>query len=109
MGYGGVVGGVDGEDESEEMMTASGGFGRRRFDVGIVGRANIDPSLCSPSVSSLSDTVSSISSRFMFGLVPAGKWSRRERGEACCVAAVAFSVSGLCVELKLNFGAGVNC
>ena len=31
---GGGVGGGDGEQESEEMMTGSAGFGRRRFEVG---------------------------------------------------------------------------
>lgn len=87
-------------------MTASGGFRRRRFDVGCVGRANVDSSFSSPSVSSLSDPVSSISSRLLFRIAPA-KWGRLERGEACCVATAAFSVVGFWVELKLNLGAGV--
>lgn len=62
VGYGGVVEGGDGEAESEEMMTASGGFGRRRFEVGSVGRASVNPSFSSPWVFSSSEPVSSISS-----------------------------------------------
>lgn len=108
MGYGGVVGGGDGEEESEEMMTAFGGFGRRRFVLSIVGRACVVPLSFTSSSSSLLDAVSSMSSRFLFDLAP-GKCSRLERGEAYCVAVVAFSFVGFWVELKLNFGAGVNC
>lgn len=54
VGYGGVVGGGEGEEESEEMVTATGGFVRRRFGV--------DPTMSSPSVSASSEPVSSIPS-----------------------------------------------
>ena len=47
-----MVGGGDGEGESEEMLTASGGFGRRRLEVGWVGRANIDLLSSNPSTAS---------------------------------------------------------
>ncbi len=108
VGYGGVVGGGDGEGESEEMRIASGGFGRRRFDVDCVGRANADLLCSSPPVSSSSEPVSSISSRLLFRIAPA-RWDCLEKGEACCVATVAFSVADFWVEPKLNLGAGVNC
>lgn len=102
------MGGGDGEEESEEMTTASAGFGRRRFDVGCVGRANGCLSLPKFSGSSSWNPVSSISSQFLFGFAPA-KWGLLEEWSTCCVAAVAFSVVGFWVELKLNLGAGVNC
>ena len=107
VGYGGVVGGGDGEGESE-MEIASGGFGRRRFVAGCVGRSDVDASFPSPSVSSSSDPASSISSRVLFGIGP-GNRSRLERGEANCGATAVFSVAGFGVELKLNLGAEVNC
>ena len=103
-----MVGGGEGEEESEEMRTASGGFGRRRFDVGCVGRAIIDPSFSKFLASSSSDPVSSMSSRSLFGFAP-GKWSRLEREDARCVVGVAFSVACFWVEPKENLGAGVNC
>ena len=90
------------------MTTASGGFGRRRFNVDCVGRANVDPLFCNPSTSSSSNPVSSTSSGALFG-VARGKRSRLERGEACCVAVVALSLTAFWVELKLNRGTGVNC
>lgn len=108
VGYGGVVGGGDGDEDSEEMRTASREFGRRRFNVGCVGITIVDPSLSNPSNLSPSDAVSSISSRSLFG-VARGKRSRLERAEACCVAVVALSVTGFRVEPKLNLGTGVNC
>lgn len=98
VGYGGVVGGGDGEEESEEM-TATGGFVRRRFGV--------DPTTSSPSVSTSSERVSSISSWARFCIALA-KWGRLESGETCCVAAAAFPILGFCVELEVNLGAGVN-
>ena len=76
--------------------------------VGCVGKAGVDPSVSSPSMSSSSDPASSMSSRFLFCIAPA-KGGHLERGEARWVAAVAFSVPGFWVELKLNLGAGVNC
>lgn len=88
-------------------MTASGGFGRRRFTVGWVGRANVDRLSSNLSTASLS-SVSSMSSRAPTSVAP-GRRGRLEKGEACCVAAVAFSLSSFWVELKLNFGAGLNC
>ena len=103
-GYGGVVGGGDGEGESEETMTASGGFGRRRFEVGWVGRANVGLLSSNPSTFPLS-SVFSMSSR-AFPSVASGRRGRLEKGEACCVA---FSRSNFWVERKLNFGAGLNC
>ena len=102
------MGGGDGEEESEEMTTASGGFGRRRFDVGCVGRANGDLSFSEISGSSSSNPVSSISSQFLLVIAPA-KWGLLEKWRTCGVAAIAFSVVGFWVELKLNLGAGVNC
>lgn len=107
VGYGGVVGGGDG-DEDSEMRTASREFGRRRFNVGCVGRTTEDPSLSNPSNLSSSDPVSSISSRALFD-VARGKRSRLERGEACWVAVVALLVTRFQVEPKLNLGTGVNC
>ena len=108
VGYGGVVGGDEGERELEEVMAASGELGRRRFDVACVGRANVDPLSANTSASSLSDPVSSMSSRFWIGVAP-GKRSRLERGVACCVAGFSKSVAGFWVEPKLNFGAALNC
>ena len=70
VGCGGVVGGVEGEGESEEMMTASGGLGLRRFVAGCVGRANVDPSFPGPWVSSSSEPASSISSRGLLAIAP---------------------------------------
>ena len=99
-----MVGGGDGDGESEETMTASGGFGRRRFKVGWVGRANVGLLSSNPSTASLS-SVSSMSSRAFPG-VASGRGGRLEKGEACCVA---FSRSTFLVEPKLNFGAGLNC
>lgn len=52
VGYGGVVGGGDGDEEPEEMVTATGGFIRRRFGV--------DPTISRSSVSALSEPVSSM-------------------------------------------------
>ena len=102
------MGGGDGEEESEEMRTASAGFGRRRFDVGCVGRANGCLSFSKFSRPSSSNPVSSISSQFLFGIAPA-KWGLLEKWTTSCVAAVTFSVVDFWVELKLNLGAGVNC
>ena len=101
-----MVGGVDGEGEPDEMMTASGGFGRRRFDVGIVGREAVDRLSSNSSTASLS-SVSSMSS-LEFPSVAPGRRGRLEKGEACCVAAVAFSLSSFWVKPKLNFGTGLN-
>ena len=86
-------------------MTASEGFGRRRFDAGPVGSAIVDLSSSSPSVSSLSESVSSMSSRVLLARPP-GRWGRLERGED---AAAACPVARFCVEPKLNLGAVVNC
>lgn len=108
VGYGGIVGGGDDDVESEEMRTASREFGLRRFNDGCVGRICVDASLSNSLNLSSSDTVSSMSSRALFG-VAQGKRSRLERGEGCCVAVVALSVTGFLVEPKLNLGAGVNC
>ena len=102
-----MVGGGDGEGESEETMTASGGFGRRRFEADWVGRANVDLLSSNPSAASLS-SASSMSSRAFSGVAPSRR-GRLEKSDACCVAVVAFSLSSFCVEPKLNFGAGLNC
>ena len=102
------MGGGDGEEESEEMTTASAGFGRRRFDVGCVGRTNGCLSFSIICGSSSWNSVSSMSSQFLFGIAP-GKWGLLEEWSPCCVAAVALSAVGFWVELKLNLGAGVNC
>ena len=87
------MGGGDGEEESEEMTTASGGFGRWRFDVGCVGRADGCLSFSKLFGSSSSNPVSSISSQFLFGIAPA-KWGCLEKWGTCCVGAVAFSFVG---------------
>jgi hypothetical protein len=101
-----------GDEEEEEMSIASasgpGRLGRRRFATGCVGSAILEFSLFSWSSSSRSELVSSISSFLWIGNT-GGRWGRRERGEECCVAGVAFSLVGFCVELKLNRGAGANC
>ena len=89
-------------------MTASGGFGRRRFDIGSVDRTDLVPSSSHPLVSSSSEAFSSISSRFLIGVAP-GKRSRLDNGEACCVTAAALSIADFWVEPKLNIGAGTNC
>ena len=102
-----MVGGGDGEGESEERATASGGFSRRRLEVDWVGRANVDLLSSSPSTAPLS-SVSSISSRAFSNVAP-GRRGRLEKGEACCVVAVAFSLSSFWLKPKLNFGAGLNC
>ena len=105
-----MVGGGDEEGESEEMMTASGGFGRRRLEVGWVGRANVDLLSSNPSTTSLSN-VSSMSSR-AFSSVALGRRGRLEKGGACCVAVVAvvaFLLSSFWVKPILNLGAGLNC
>ena len=102
-----MVGGGDEEGESEEMMTDSGGFGRRRFEVGCVRRADIDRLSSSSPTASLS-SVSSMSSRAFSSVAP-GRRGRLEKGEACCVVADAFSLSSFWIKPKLNFGAGLNC
>lgn len=107
VGRGGVLGGEDGEGGSEEMVMASGGFGRRRLLVGCVESVDLAEPWSSLSSTSRSELVSSISSPVFVG-IPAGRYGRRDRGEEYCVAGVALSAAGFCVELKLNLGAKAN-